>query len=135
MKIIAKTKAVLREQKAETMVEVVVAFVVLSIVMVMFSQGLKYATTAEVYAVENGKACDKALINLQRFITGTPDDTGNNVPSSPLDEGVRVTSSDTENKTLNNQSDMVKLTKYAVVYPEGGDTNVYTYWVFDANVG
>ena len=135
MKIIAKTKAVLREQKAETMVEVVVAFVVLSIVMVMFSQGLKYATTAEVYAVENGKACDKSLINLQRFITGHPNESGDNVPSSPLDDGVMVTSSDTENKTLNNQSDMVKLTKYAVVYSEGGDTNVYTYWVFDANLG
>lgn len=135
MKIIAKTKAVLREQKAETMVEVVVAFVVLSIVLVMFSQGLKYATTAEVYAVENGKACDKAVINLQRFITGHPDEVGNNVPSSPLDEGVMVTSGNTENMTLNNQSDMLKLTKYTVVYSEGGDANVYTYWVFDANVG
>ena len=135
MKIIAKTKAVLREQKAETMVEVVVAFVVLSIVMVMFSQGLKYATTAEVYAVENGKACDKAMINLQRFITGHPDEQGNNIPSSPLDDGVLISGDNSENMALNNQSDMLKITKYSVAYSEGGDSNVYIYWVFDANVG
>ena len=135
MKIIAKTKAVLKEQKAETMVEVIVAFVVLSIVLVMFSQGLNYATTAEVYAIENGRACDKAVINLQRFLTGHPDENGNNIPSSPLDDGVMVTSNTPENTTLNNQSDMLKITKYSVVYSEGGDSNVYIYWVFDANVG
>ena len=34
MKLIAKTKAVLMQNKAETMVEVIVAFAVLSIIMV-----------------------------------------------------------------------------------------------------
>ena len=50
MKIIAKTKAILLANKAETMAEVIIAFVVLSLVMALFAQGLRYATSAEKYA-------------------------------------------------------------------------------------
>ena len=46
MKIIAKTKAVLFSNKAETMVEVTVAFMVLSIIMALFAQRIMPSTGA-----------------------------------------------------------------------------------------
>ena len=126
MKLIAKTKAILYQTNAETMVEVVVAFVVLSIVMALFAQGLRYATSAENYAIENGKAYDKALTNLQKTITENFDD---------IDSGVYVSNDVPENKDLDSSVNALKLTEYTVSFTEGGDVNTFHYWVFDANLG
>ena len=123
MKIIAKTKAILISNIAETMIEVVVAFVVLSIVMVLFAQGIRFANAAEYYAIENGKACDQAMIDLQKTVTGH---------GSPE---LYVASTASENQTLDGKSNMLKLTKYTKTNTAGGDVNIYTYWVFDANLG
>ena len=124
MKIIAKTKAILISNLAETMVEVIVAFVVLSIVMVLFAQGIRFANAAEYYAIENSKACDKAMVNLQKTVTGHGSETDMNVVST-----------NSENQTLDGKSDMLKITKYTITNTSGGDYNIYTYWVFDANLG
>ena len=126
MKMLAKTKAILYQTKAETMVEVVVAFVVLSIVMALFTQGLSYATSAENYAIENGKTYDKALTNLQKTLTENLDD---------IDPGVYVSNGGSENKDLDTTVNALKLTEYTVSFTEGGDINTFHYWVFDANIG
>ncbi len=122
MKIIAKTKAVLFANKAESMVEVIVAFVVITIVMALFAQGMNYATTAEKYAIDNTKDNDTAMLRLQRTVTGVADEA----QSTPI-------TGFPERLELNNKPNMLKLTEYKVVCG-GGPSNVYYYYVFDANL-
>ena len=115
MKILAKTKAKLVETKAESMAEVIVAFLVLSLVMALFAQGLRYATGAEIYAKENTVACDNSLIELQKTLAG----------KGGKAEGPK----DTQNRTLANANidNALKLSSYSVSTDH--DNNVY--WVFD----
>ena len=70
MKILAKTKAKLLETKAESMAEVIVAFLVLSLVMALFAQGLRYATSVETYSKTNTENNDNSMIELQKTIAG-----------------------------------------------------------------
>ena len=121
MKIIAKTKAVLFANKAESMVEVIVAFVVITIVMALFAQGMNYATTAEKYAIDNTKDNDAAMLRLQRTVTGVADEA----------DSTAITTAD--RLKLNNQPNMLKLTKYTII-SGGGPSNTFNYYVFDANL-
>lgn len=73
MKLIRKSGHLLEDNKGETIVEVVVAFTVLSIMMVMFSQGLAYASRTSVIADKNRDSADQAMMELQEQIaTNTP---------------------------------------------------------------
>ena len=123
MKIIAKTKAVLFSNKAESMVEVIVAFVVLTIVMALFAQGMNFATSAEKYAIENTKANDAAILKLQKTVSGV----GNEANSVN-------TITDESRLKLNDKPNMLILTKYSIV-SGSGPSNVFNYFVFDANLG
>ena len=113
MKILAKTKAKLLETKAESMAEVIVAFLVLSLVMALFAQGVRYATGAEIYAKDNTVACDNSMIELQKTLAGKEGDV----------DGPK----DTQNRSLANIDNALKLSCYSVT--TGHDNNVY--WVFD----
>lgn len=113
MKILAKTKANLLETKAESMAEVIVAFLVLSLVMALFAQGLRYATSVESYSKANTVNNDNSMIELQKTLSGK----GGNA-SRPEDP---------QNRPLPGQENALKLSQYFVV--TGHDTNVY--WVFD----
>jgi len=115
MKILAKTKAKLLETKAESMAEVIVAFLVLSLVMALFAQGLRYATSVETYSKTNTENNDNSMIELQKTLAGK----GGNA-SRPEDP---------QNRPLASNDNALKLSQYFVV--TGHDTNVY--WVFDAN--
>lgn len=123
MKIVAKTKAVLLANTAETMAEVIIAFVVLSLVMALFAQGLRYATSAEVYAKNKTVTTDDSLLKLQKTLA-----VGG--------EGAK--NFDTANRTLiTDDSDFkdpsgnaLKLTQYGV--QNEGDSGWNYYWVFDA---
>ena len=123
MKIVAKTKAVLLANTAETMAEVIIAFVVLSLVMALFAQGLRYATSAEVYAKNKTVTTDDSLLKLQKTLA-----VGG--------EGAK--NFDTANKTLitddsdfkDPSGDALKLTQYGV--QNEGDSGWNYYWVFDA---
>lgn len=123
MKIVAKTKAVLLANTAETMAEVIIAFVVLSLVMALFAQGLRYATSAEVYAKNKTVTTDDSLLKLQKTLA-----VGG--------EGAK--NIDTTNRTLiTDDSDFkdpsgnaLKLTQYGV--QNEGDSGWTYYWVFDA---
>ena len=116
MKILPKTKAILISTKAETMVEVIVAFLVMSIVMVLFAQGLRYATSAQTYAIDNGRACDKAMIELHKTVSGAG--------------GIAEQDTDTiKNIAVDNQSDVLQVSRYTV---NMGSGDYFVYWVFDA---
>ncbi|MCR5384035.1 MAG: hypothetical protein K6E72_05335 [Saccharofermentans sp.] len=66
MKMIRKMKDILKERSGETIVEVMVAFILLSIMMVIFSQSLASATTAEVNASKSRNNADTSLIDLKK---------------------------------------------------------------------
>ncbi|MBO4681500.1 MAG: hypothetical protein J5623_06310 [Clostridiales bacterium] len=48
------------------MVEVLIAFTLLSIILLMFSQGIAFATKAEANATDNRNAADQAMASLQQ---------------------------------------------------------------------
>lgn len=65
-KIISRCKSVLNNRSGETIVEVVVAFALLSIMLVLFSQGIAWATNTEMKATDNRKKADDSMILLQK---------------------------------------------------------------------
>lgn len=117
MKIIAKTKAVLFTNKAETMVEVTVAFLVLSIVMALFAQGMRFANKAETFALDRSRNSDSALKDLlDTAINGTGKAYGGTVTYDNLN---------------GNSDDLLKYRIYTVPAADGGDN--FVYYVFDSN--
>ncbi len=76
MRRIRKTIGILRDNSGETIVEVLVAFTLLSIIMVTFSQGIAFATRTEARANENRKNADLAMLDFQtRLASGQRDDS------------------------------------------------------------
>lgn len=65
MKLISKTGRMLKSNSGETMVEVIVAFTFLTIMLIVFSQGLAWATNSESQASESRDAADRAMVALQ----------------------------------------------------------------------
>ena len=76
MKFIVKKGFRRSGKRGETMVEVLVAFVLLSIILVLFSQGIAWATRAEANASNSREAADSAMESLQHDlangVTGVP---------------------------------------------------------------
>ena len=68
MKLIRKTASILRDNSGETIVEVLVAFTVLSIMLLVFAEGLQMATNTEVRADQSRKSADAALADVQEKI-------------------------------------------------------------------
>lgn len=88
MKVIRKLDRMQNDNKGETIVEVVVAFAVLSIMMVMFAQGISYASHAGVAAEKKRSDADQALVRLQDKLAANEDEgkvpiAGGNL-SSPI---------------------------------------------------
>lgn len=65
MKLISKTGRILKSNSGETIVEVLVAFTVLSIMLIVFAQGIAWATSTEFNASESRNAADQAMVALQ----------------------------------------------------------------------
>jgi hypothetical protein len=130
MKIIAKTRAVLFSNDAESMIEVIVAFAVMTIILSLFAQGIRFANSAQVYAIEKTKDSDIAMQNLQ--------DTVNGNSNKKKDSGVTVGSDDFNGDLIKlkdkngNDVELLKLKRYSVTFNNGGDSNTYYYFVFDA---
>ena len=123
MKIIAKTKAILLANKAETMAEVIIAFVVLSLVMALFAQGLRYATSAEKYAKDNSVAYDQSLLKLQKTLAKGGEGAADiKTENRSLSADVSAFEDSSKNK--------LQLTQYGV--KNEGDSGWTFYWVFDA---
>ena len=83
MRRIIKTTSILRDNSGETIVEVTVAFTLLAIMLVIFSQGIAYATKAEVNASRSRNRADAAMIKLQHWLA-TPSD-------GPAPQPVKIT--------------------------------------------
>ena len=66
MKILKKTASILKNTSGESIIEVLVAFTLLSIMMVVFSQGLASASVSEVNAKKTRDSADQSMIDLQR---------------------------------------------------------------------
>lgn len=69
MKLLYKTKSYLADNSGETIVEVLVAFTVLSILLVLFAEGITFATTSEANARKRREASDNAMIELQEKVS------------------------------------------------------------------
>ena len=83
MKKFMKTGMILKDTSGETMVEVLVAFALLSIIMLIFSQGLASATKSEMNAKQNRDSADNTMIKLQqKLASDTPYISGNGIDVS-----------------------------------------------------
>ena len=76
MKKFKKTGMILKDTSGETMVEVLVAFALLSIIMLIFSQGLASATKSEMNAKQNRDSADNTMIKLQQKLASDISDNG-----------------------------------------------------------
>lgn len=70
------------------MVEVIVAFTVLSIMMLLFAQGLAWATNTEARATNTRNDADKAMIDLQDKLAGVNTEPGSPLPGVQIDRYV-----------------------------------------------
>ena len=69
-----KIKSILADTSGETIVEVLVAFMLLSIILLMFAQGITSASKAEITATRNRNNADQAMIDLKnKLASGSPD--------------------------------------------------------------
>ncbi len=66
MKLINKIRTLICDSSGESIVEVMVAFTLLSIMMLLFSQGLASATNSEMNAKQNRDSADNTMITLQK---------------------------------------------------------------------
>lgn len=55
-----------RDKRGETIIEVLVAFALLSIMLVLFSQGITAASKSDIKAMQTRTAADKAMLQLQK---------------------------------------------------------------------
>lgn len=71
MKMIKKCDSILFDNTGETIAEVVVAFAVLAIMLVMFAQGIAYASNTGFAADRQRSNADQTLIKLQDILAST----------------------------------------------------------------
>ena len=74
MKCIWKTNKGIKDNSGETMVEVLVAFTLLTILLVIFSHGIAMATKSEFNADKSRNGADEAMKNAQDYMA--EDDAG-----------------------------------------------------------
>ena len=65
----------INDNRGETIVEVIVAFALLSIMLVLFSQGLAAASRSDMKAMETRAAADRAMLQLQKDKISKPKKT------------------------------------------------------------
>ena len=119
MKIIAKTKNSFFDNKAESMAEVTVAFMVLVIIVTLYATCMQSANRVQSYAVGRTRDTDKAMEELiKTAVLG-------------IDEDV-VQAGSTTYESLDNIPDLIIRRDYTVYSKDGGDHIVYV--VFDANI-
>lgn len=110
MKCFYKTRTDLLDNSGETMVEVIVAFTLLSIMLVMFTQGITWASKSELNASRVRKESDEAFADVQ----------------SRLASGERDSSYQTVSNAFNDRIKREKITC------EGSDGRIYTYIYYEA---
>ncbi|MBE7072673.1 MAG: hypothetical protein E7383_07995 [Ruminococcaceae bacterium] len=76
IKLRDRVRSVLKNKQGETIIEVVVAFALLSIMLIFFAQGLSWAANTEIHATENRKKADDSMIVLQEDLATTHPENG-----------------------------------------------------------
>ena len=66
MRRLRKTTSIFMDKSGESIVEVLVAFILLSIMLVAFSQGITSASISEINARQTRNSADKSMILLQK---------------------------------------------------------------------
>ncbi|MBR3341241.1 MAG: hypothetical protein IKG30_06450 [Clostridiales bacterium] len=69
MRLIRKDRMLFGDTSGESIVEVLVAFTLLAMMMLVFSQGIAFATTSEVNAKKSRDGADNAMIDLQKKLS------------------------------------------------------------------
>lgn len=69
MRYVRKTSFIFNSKSGESMVEVMVAFVVLSIILLIFAEGLQMATRLEVRSDQTRRGADSAMADVQSRIS------------------------------------------------------------------
>lgn len=116
------SKKILRDNKGESIAEVMVAFLVLSIMMALFAQGLRYVGTARSYAIEECDAADTAMLELQKTINKANQGQPSLAFTTGKDKQTAVTGSSTG----------LVAHQYQVMPPSyGTDQKIYYYWVYE----
>ena len=72
MKRLLDTRKILQNNRGETIVEVLVAFTLLSIMLVLFSQGIAWASRSETRATQSRDSADRAMEALQSQLASEP---------------------------------------------------------------
>lgn len=108
MKCIRKTAIIIKDNFGETMVEVLVAFTLLSIMLVLFAQGITFATRSEVNASKSRLGADQAMTQVH-------DSIASRTASSPYDRQVK-----------GYFNDRIKQVTYT--YTVDGQTYTYVYY-------
>ncbi len=116
-------KDVIRDNKGETIVEVVVAFLVLSIMLALFAQGLSYAGKTSSYAVEEMTAADTAVIELQKTINYTG--------AEGTEDGKALRTSEADREYVFDNGSSIVAHQYVVSQASGTDIRNYYYWVYE----
>ena len=76
MKCLKKVTSILNDNSGETIAEVLVAFILLTIVLVVYAQGIALATNSEMNADKSRTGADKAMKQVQDDIaSGNYDDS------------------------------------------------------------
>lgn len=76
------------DNRGETIVEVIVAFALLSIMLVLFSQGLAAASRSDMKAMETRAAADKAMLKLQQTKVNTSIAQPNKAQAAEVDNNL-----------------------------------------------
>ena len=77
MLLIKKRNRIIADNTGETMVEVIVAFALLSIMLLLFTQGIAGATRSEYYAIKSRASADIAMRALNEYIATNDIDSSN----------------------------------------------------------
>lgn len=86
MKIISKFNLrPLGDKRGETIVEVIVAFSLLTIMLLIFSQGLAFASRSDIQAMQTRDKADKAMMDLQATKIDNPE---NKLPVAEIDSNI-----------------------------------------------
>ena len=74
MKYLQNAFRILKDESGETIAEVLVAFILLTVVLIIYSQGIAMATKSELNADNSRTGADKALMQVQNDITDGKND-------------------------------------------------------------
>ena len=116
MKKLKKIELILKDTSGETIIEVLVAFILLSIILLVFSQGLASATTAGANAKKNRDSSDSSMIKLQQKLVST------NPNASETDKNISV----------NQETSIILGTGSITAYTYTIDGNTYVVYKADA---